>query len=542
MQENHGLCNTCAKIVPARTAVRDGAVYLIKKCPECGVTETLISTHAKRYQDKFSLDHVAPTAKKCALNCLKCAHPKNPDVVFMDITNRCNMNCPICITNVPKMKFLFEPGMEYFHKVFKYLSELNPKPTVQMFGGEPTVREDLLQIVRLARKTYGLNVRVATNGIKLADKEYVRQLLDKKARVMLSYDGGDPEMYRKIRGSAKWLDIKRQALQNVWEVGGQRITILTLVAKDYNANKLQDLLTFLHEKRSCLKQIYFLPLAHTWEKCDWDYDPEPMTTEDVEEVVANSFPGENIQFWPAGMWGQMPAMLRCFDVKFVPFRGAHPGCESMYILMSDGQKYVPMAHYVKTSTNDVAQALLEMEKGLAKKVEALDNGWWGRLLGRVGLKEKYLFLLGVRSMVSALKPHVYLGRLIKGKGLAKVGHTFMAALEVLARRHMDNIRVRHTTIQDSLVLLMLPVDDRYCVETDRLKRCAAAWAVIDPDDDQVKTFPFCAWNVQPRHKEEIMRRLAARYNKDKADGVAQTVAQGRPAEALSTAAVAGARS
>jgi uncharacterized radical SAM superfamily Fe-S cluster-containing enzyme len=85
--------------------------------------------------------------------------------VFLDVTNRCNSNCPICINNTPSMGFLFEPPLEYFENVFQQLSRYDPKPVVQLFGGEPTVRRDLFEIIRLARSA-GLRPRVVTNGLK----------------------------------------------------------------------------------------------------------------------------------------------------------------------------------------------------------------------------------------------------------------------------------------------------------------------------------------------------------------------------------------
>lgn len=509
------MCNECSKIVPATTEVRGDRVYLVKTCPDCGPTETLISTHSDRYLEKIGVDHASADPMVCTLECDRCVHPKTPDVVFVDITNRCNMNCPICLTNVPNMKFVFEPSLDYFDTLFKELGSWDPKPTVQLFGGEPTVREDLVQIVRIGRRQYGLNIRIATNGLKLADPEYLNLLLEKRTKIMLSYDGADPEMYKQVRGTDSVIALKQKALDNIHAVGTERITILTLVAKDHNADNLNELLTYLHTKRSCLKQIYFLPLAHIWEDEDWDYDPIPMTTEDIEDVIDSSFADESVKFWPAGFWGQMPAFLRCFNVKFVPFRGAHPGCESMYILVSDGQEYRPLSWYLRSPMPVCLEALLAMEARLAKRVAKLDNSWWGRWLDKMGWKQTYMMLTASLTVVFRIRKHMRVMRFFQGKGLTKVWNMIASAAKFLTGGNPEKIRAKHTTIQDSLLLLVLPPDDRFCVETDRLKRCAAAWAYVDPADDQVKTIPFCAWNVKPAHKEQMMRDIAAKYNAEK---------------------------
>ncbi|NIO13772.1 MAG: radical SAM protein, partial [Xanthomonadales bacterium] len=79
----------------------------------------------------------------CDLECVDCPHKTEPSFVFLDVTNRCNLNCPICINNTPSMGFVFEPPLEYFQQVFSRLHHYRPRPPVQLFGGEPTVREDL---------------------------------------------------------------------------------------------------------------------------------------------------------------------------------------------------------------------------------------------------------------------------------------------------------------------------------------------------------------------------------------------------------------
>lgn len=72
------------------------------------------------------------------------------------------------------MGFLFEPPLEYFEKIFKYYAQCEPKPSIQLFGGEPTVRNDLFDIIRIARKLK-LATRLTTNGIRLADEEYCKK-------------------------------------------------------------------------------------------------------------------------------------------------------------------------------------------------------------------------------------------------------------------------------------------------------------------------------------------------------------------------------
>ena len=141
---NFAVCRTCRRRLPAEHVVRDGRVLLRKDCPDCGPSEMLVSCDAATWLRKREVWDYEPDAPlRCSLHCERCSRQHHPRMVFVDVTNRCNMNCPICIANIPGMGFEFHPPLAYFRKVFEGLARMDPRPTVQLFGGEPTVREDL---------------------------------------------------------------------------------------------------------------------------------------------------------------------------------------------------------------------------------------------------------------------------------------------------------------------------------------------------------------------------------------------------------------
>ena len=58
---NLAYCSACGKLAPAAPVERDGQIFLVKKCPACGPTESLISGDAVRID--FQLDKtIAPGA------------------------------------------------------------------------------------------------------------------------------------------------------------------------------------------------------------------------------------------------------------------------------------------------------------------------------------------------------------------------------------------------------------------------------------------------------------------------------------------------
>ncbi len=483
---------------------QDGSIFLVKDCPECGETKTLVSTDPVRYYAKHKLDHGCEP-KGCVLNCPDCDHKQAPTLVFIDITNRCNMNCPICINNTPSMGYTFEPPIEYFEKIFAHYAKMDNPPAIQLFGGEPTVRKDLFELLDLGRKKYKLRFRLVTNGLKLADREYCEEIIKRKTTILLAYDGENPKLYDEIRGMPKSLELKHQALDNIREIGGAKTTFMTLVSRDYNMEQLHDIFDFAHEYRSTVRATYLMPLAHSWEKEDWDYDPERTTTEDLENAVDRAYPERDIHFLPAGLLGQLPNIKKGLRIKPLPFLGAHPNCESIYLLVSDDERYQPIENYLKGDITDLAADLIDLDDKIAPKMEKWENGAFGRFMKKIGLGRGYLVFRTGLSLRPLIKKHVHVGRLFKGKGIGKWWHAFAAAIRMVFGAKTDKVRTKHTNVGKTLQIIILPFEDRYCIETERLERCPAEFAYVDPDDDAVKSVPVCAWGL---HKDNAMRKIS----------------------------------
>jgi 7,8-dihydro-6-hydroxymethylpterin dimethyltransferase len=495
---NRSYCSQCGKLVPATKETRDNQVFLVKACPTCGRSESLVSGDAARYAAKSAFD-TGFGYRGCGLDCTACNHGRLPNLVFIDITNRCNLNCPICINNTPAMGFKFEPPFAYFAKILDHLASFPIKPSVQLFGGEPTVRSDLFEIIRYARGL-GLPTRVVTNGVRLADPEYCRQLIATKATILIAYDGADPKVYAELRGSAGVLAKKQQALDNIAAAGNAKVTLMTLIARGFNDRELPGLLKQAHDRRHVIRAIYFMPLTHTWDEKQFDLRPERTTMEDVEGLVAACFPTDTVEFIPAGYLGELEALMAALGMKPLPFLGAHPNCESMYALVSDGTQFVPVSRYVKTSTTAVTQDLMAANRALAPAVARAQTAGG---VGRAWLKTR-----AVLKIARIVVRHARLGELVQGRGPAKLYHGLALLGGFLLGRRSRRVLAAHSRAQGVLQLVILPFEDRETLETDRMERCPTAFAWYDPATDRVGHVPVCAWTL---HKTQVMRQISEHY-------------------------------
>ncbi len=502
---NKGLCNKCKILVPARREQRGNKIYLVKECPGCGTTETLISRDAERYGKKRNLDAM-PETGKCGLDCLACHH-NSPNILFLDITNRCNLNCPICINNTPSMGFLFEPPLEYFRKIFGHFARQEPKPSIQLFGGEPTVREDLFDIIRIARKC-GLALRLTTNGIRFADEEYCRKIINTRTTVLFAYDGDNEELYKHFRGNGNILARKKKGLDNIEKIGKAKVVIMSLVARGWNDHSLPELFQFCHERRNTVRGLYLMPLAETFNTENVRLDVERTTTEDIENIVNDSFPHDSVDFVPAGFLGQTPNILQCLNIKPLPFLGAHPNCESLYLLLSNGTGYVPIGRYLKGSSGDLCKDMLRAERVLARKVQGYDTSLMGRIFSGSAAKKRLLFLYAFFLMAGVLKKNFHAGKLLKGRGAGKLWHLALLLSGLLSGRPLKQAFSLHTNVGSILQIVILPFEDNSNLETERVSRCPAGFAFWDPEDDRVKSVPVCAWGL---YKNQMMHKISDFY-------------------------------
>jgi len=504
---NRSRCEKCRAWVPAERVERDGKVYLAKRCPTCGPTEAYISASAERTHIKRALDPGYPHNERCEADCLNCTAHRQPTYAFVDVTNRCNLQCPMCADSVPGHGFVFDPPIEHLEKVFQHLAHFEPRPTIALFGGEPTVRRDIVDIVRLSAKKYGFKTRLLTNGLRLADAEFAEALLQARAHLLISYDGSNPRTYHELRNNAKALELKQKGIENIRRIGKGKISYVHCLAWGLNDQALPELLEFLHAQRDLLHGVYLMPLTQTWDASEFAYSPPRMTTEDVEMLLAGCFPGYRVEFVSLGLGSEFRTVMTYLNQEPLPWVGCHPNCESFYALVSDGARFWPIEHYLKHGFPALMAALLGAERTLAARDDGRPRGRLGRL---------WLRLRAIPTLARVAFGHVRLGRLFKGtNAFTKLLHALAYPFDLLIfARKSAHAKRRHLNVDRACPVIILPLEDDSVVETERLSRCPCVHVYYDPTKDAVNYVPVCSWRL---HNRQILGSLS-RYYAEHAQG------------------------
>lgn len=265
------VCPVCLKALDAyKTVGEDGFVYLEKTCPEHGHYKTLIwegdlSDYLAWNQAPAGV--IRPTGgaavqKGCPYDCGLCEdHERNGCCVLLELTNRCNLRCPVCFASAgdaaPYDLSLAEIAVQY-----DMLMKRGGPFNIQLSGGEPTLRDDLPEIIALGHQKGFSYFQLNTNGVRIAREEgYARFLAESGVScVFLQFDGLNDDIYRTLRGC----DLTKTKLQAIEECqkAGLPVVLVPTVAPCINDHALGDILRFAVEHIPHIRGVHMQPISY----------------------------------------------------------------------------------------------------------------------------------------------------------------------------------------------------------------------------------------------------------------------------------------
>jgi radical SAM protein with 4Fe4S-binding SPASM domain len=205
-------------------------------------------TALKDYQDVlFVVNTFAKTPDVCPVSYLgvdkmepferELSAPYRMDLA---ITYRCNNKCLHCYAGGPRETK--EMTTEEWHKVMHKLLKLGI-PHVVFTGGEPTMRDDLPELVAYTQEI-GLVSGLVTNGRRLRDESYFNSLVDAGLdHVQVTVESHDPEVHDKITGVEGSWEETVQGLKNA--IASPIYTLSNTTLNKYNVGDILKTIDFL---------------------------------------------------------------------------------------------------------------------------------------------------------------------------------------------------------------------------------------------------------------------------------------------------------
>ena len=208
--------------------------------------------------------------------------------------------------------------------------ETRPTPAVQFSGGEPTLREDLPDLIRKAKEIGLYQVQIATNGIRLAQEpDYARVLKEAGlSTVYLHFDGITKETNTKIASD-------KRAIENCEKIGLG--VLVPTVIKGRNDHEVGDIIRYAAEHIKTIRGVNFQPVAFTGAASEDDVrkeaDNHPGTYERIEEQTGGVIKKD--YFYPVPCVVPISELVEAYTGKpQVTFTHQHCGAAT-YVFVTD---------------------------------------------------------------------------------------------------------------------------------------------------------------------------------------------------------------
>ena len=360
------LCPECRQMIDAQVLIRDGAVYLRKRCSQHGWHEALVSSDAEWYLESLKYnkpgavpyDFATAMEKGCPFDCGLCPeHQQHTCVGIIEITTRCNLACPVCFADAGAG---YDLSVTQVEAMLDRLLETEGHPEiVQISGGEPTIHPHVLEIMAAAHKRGIHYVMLNTNGLRLAQEpDFVRQLVASMPTthlptIYLQFDGLSAQTHQSLRGRDLRV-IKQQALDHLAEAGLYAVLVATIV-RGVNDDEIGDILRYGLD-HPAVQGISYQPATFAGRYLNHQNPLQRITVSEVLHALE----------------AQTGGLFQVSDFRPIPC--PHPTCSACTYAFVDGKQVIPIPRllnvddYLDFATN---RAFPNLSDELQSALEAL---------------------------------------------------------------------------------------------------------------------------------------------------------------------------
>jgi 7,8-dihydro-6-hydroxymethylpterin dimethyltransferase len=485
------LCPECTRLVDARLFEENGKVYMEKTCPDHGYIKDLYYSDAKLYLkmeqwhfgDGVGVSNPAiPDAERCPSQCGLCSmHASHTGLANLDLTNRCNLTCPVCFANANSAGYLYEPSFTEVRKMLQALRNERPVAgrIVQFSGGEPTIYPRFFDVLTMAKEMGFSHIQAATNGIMLADPDFAKQAKEAGLSTLyLQFDGVSDDVYRKTRGE-NLVEIKQKVIENC-RATGMKIVFVPTIVRGVNDHQIGDIVRTAVKNADVVSAITFQPVTFTGRIAMAEREAKRFTMADVAIQVGeqSGYTDTYSDWFPLACVTPFSMLISALRGEQTTHLTCHPHCSlGTYLFVHEETGTVtPITRFV-----DVGGLLQELYK-VAGKAEKSTFQLWNK----------------IKVWNNA---HKYFHEEYAPPGLTF--QKFLQTLQGMTDKKLGRDGGDGTYTYRTILVSAMHFMDSYNYDIDRVKRCVIHYAAPNG-----LIYPFCAYNSGPVFRDSIEKKYS----------------------------------
>lgn len=500
------LCPECTKVVKARKFEEGGKVWMEKSCREHGYFKELISPDVDVYMEMFTYrfgdgqgvsNPIVPDGKRCPEDCGICnMHHSHTALANVDLTNRCDMTCPVCFANASAAGYVCEPDLVDIRRMLQNLRDMKPVPAkvVQFSGGEPTIHPQWFKILEMARDLGFWHIQAAHNGKNLSNYEFAKRSKEAGLHtIYLQFDGVTDDVQFKTRAE-RIMDTKRKVIENARKVGLRVVLVPTLI-KGVNDHQVGDIIRFAIENVDVITGISFQPVCFSGRINERNRMEKRYTMThlalDVEKQTG-LVPAKGGWF-PLGCTSPFSKLSEALSGEPAMTITCHPDCgNGAYLFIEPNER-----KEVRSLTDffDLKAALIDIQE-LANQIKQKNQKNGGRAKGtELFSKAKVLNILRKHYRPEHAPRDLSFTRLLK-------------VLDGYKSKDVSENPDHHTkNAYPTLFVAGMHFQDPYNYDIERVKRCVIHYSSRDG-----RIYPFCTYNSGPYYRERVEESISVSLN------------------------------
>jgi len=482
------VCPYCYRILNSIIVERDGKVYIRRICPEHGEIEELYYGDVSLYKKMMKWSEegrgpryiYTPIEKPCPFSCGLCPlHKQHSALINLVVTNRCDLSCWYCFFYSEAAGYVYEPSIETIVNMIRSVKKQSVTINVQITGGEPLLRDDLVDIVKVLKAEGVRHLQLNTNGLRFSQLywedpvkavEFSRALrVNGVNTVYLSFDGVSPVVNWKNHWEVPYIfEVFRKSSMT-------SVVLVPTVIRGVNTHEIGAIVRFAAKHIDIVRGVNFQPVSLTGMMKRHERAKYRVTTADLIKYVEEQTDGEV----PREAWYPIPVS--------VVFSRLIEGISREYKFEMVNHPICGAATYVYVEKTSGLPRLIPITKfvDVDGLLEYLDERW------------EDLFS-GSTRLATGLKVLYNIKKFFYEENLPPEFNLYKILFNIIIRRNYDALGELHYKM---LFLGSMHFMDLYNYDIQRVQRCNIHYVVPDG-----RVIPFCAYNIfEDIYRDKILR-------------------------------------